>query len=122
MSSVLGKFGASGQSAYGASKAGLHGLVRALAVELAPRGITCNAICPGWVATDMARARIDQLAAESGKTSDAMQADAERAVPIGRFIEAEEIAAMVAFLCSPGAAAITGQALSVCGGVTNFAG
>jgi ketoreductase len=122
ISSVLGKFGASGQAAYGASKAGLHGLVRALAVELGPRGITCNAICPGWVDTDMARARIEELAALSGKTPEATRSDAERAVPIGRFVRDTEIAAMVAFLASPGAAAVTGQAISVCGGSTNFAG
>ena len=122
ISSVLGKFGARGQAAYSASKAGLHGLVRSLAVELGPRGITCNAICPGWVETEMARARIAELAAESGKSVEATRSDAEHAIPLGRFVEDTEIASTVAFLCSPAAAAISGQALSVCGGVTNFAG
>jgi NAD(P)-dependent dehydrogenase (short-subunit alcohol dehydrogenase family) len=122
ISSVLGKFGARGQAAYSASKAGLHGLIRSLAVELGPRGITCNAICPGWVETEMARARIVELAAESGKSVETTRSEAARAVPIGRFVEDTEIASMVAFLCSPAAAAINGQALSVCGGATNFAG
>ena len=58
ISSVLGKFGVAGQAAYCASKAGLHGLVRAVAAEVGSRGITCNAVCPGWVDTEMARARI----------------------------------------------------------------
>jgi ketoreductase len=122
ISSVLGKFGARGQAAYSASKAGIHGLVRSLAVELGPRGITCNAVCPGWVDSDMARARVAELAAEEGKTVEAMRAEAEHAVPIGRFVDEREVAAMVAFLCSQDAAAVTGQAISVCGGSTNFAG
>ena len=122
ISSVLGKFGAPGRAAYCASKAGLHGMVRALAVELGPRKITCNAICPGWVDTDMARARIAEMAADAGKTVDETRRDAERAVPVGRFVAAEEIAATVAFLCSPAGDVVSGQALSVCGGTTNFAG
>ncbi len=64
ISSVLGKFGVAGQAAYCASKAGIHGLVRAVAAEVGPRGITCNALCPGWVDTDMARSRFAELAAE----------------------------------------------------------
>jgi NAD(P)-dependent dehydrogenase (short-subunit alcohol dehydrogenase family) len=122
VSSVLGKFGASGQGAYCASKAGLHGLVRAVAVEVAPRKITCNAVCPGWVDTEMARARIADLAIEAGKAIDVMSREAREAVPIGRFVDVEEVARLVAFLCSPEADAITGQAISICGGATVFAG
>jgi NAD(P)-dependent dehydrogenase (short-subunit alcohol dehydrogenase family) len=122
ISSVLGKFGASGQGAYCASKAGLIGLVRALAVEVGPRKMTCNAVCPGWVDTDMARTRLEELARDSGTTYEETRAEAERAVPIGRFVEPEEVARVVSFLCSRAGAAITGQAISVCGGTTNFAG
>jgi 3-oxoacyl-[acyl-carrier protein] reductase len=120
ISSVLGKLGAPGQGAYCASKAGVQGLIHALALELGPRQITCNAVCPGWVDTDMARGRIGELARESGGTPEEARAQAARAVPIRRFVESEEVAALVAHLCSPAGSAITGQALSVCGGATAF--
>jgi NAD(P)-dependent dehydrogenase (short-subunit alcohol dehydrogenase family) len=122
ISSVLGKFGAAGQAAYCASKAGLHGLVRAVALEVAVRAITCNAVCPGWVDTEMARGRMASMASSSGKALSEVVREARDAVPIGRFVEAEEVARFVAFLCSPSASAITGQALSICGGATAFAG
>jgi NAD(P)-dependent dehydrogenase (short-subunit alcohol dehydrogenase family) len=125
ISSVLGKLGVAGQTAYCAAKAGIHGLVRAAAVELGPRGITCNAVCPGWVDTDMAHARFAEIAAEpahAGKTVEAVERELRAAVPIGRFVEPEEVAGLVAFLCSRAAAAITGQAISICGGATAFAG
>ncbi len=122
VSSILGKLGVAGQGAYCASKAGLHGLVRAVAAEGGPRAITCNAVCPGWVDTEMARARIVDIARMEGKPYEAARRDAAAAMPIGRFVEAEEVARFVAFLCSPDAAAITGQALSICGGTAVFAG
>ncbi len=122
ISSVLGKFGASGQAAYCASKAGLHGLVRSLAIDVGPRGITCNAVCPGWVETEMARARIGEIAADENKDAATVATEARAAVPVRRFVEPEEIARFIAFLWSPAADAITGQALSICGGSTVFAG
>ncbi|MGO9837570.1 MAG: SDR family NAD(P)-dependent oxidoreductase [Polyangiaceae bacterium] len=122
ISSVLGKFGASGQAAYCASKAGLHGLVRAVAIEVGPREITCNAVCPGWVDTEMARARIADLAAEEGISYEQRRQAARDDLPLRRFVEPEEVARFVSFLCSPAADAITGQALSICSGTTTFAG
>jgi NAD(P)-dependent dehydrogenase (short-subunit alcohol dehydrogenase family) len=123
ISSVLGKWGVGGgQAAYCASKAGVHGLVRAAAVELGPRQITCNAVCPGWVDTAMAQARFRTLAADEGKTPEAIAIEARHEVPTRRFVEADEVAGLVAFLCSPASAMITGQAISICGGATTFAG
>jgi NAD(P)-dependent dehydrogenase (short-subunit alcohol dehydrogenase family) len=122
ISSVLGKFGVAGQAAYCASKAGLHGLVRAAAVEAGARQITCNAVCPGWVDTEMARDRLASLAAQAGKSPEVTTREARDALPIGRFVEPEEVGRFVAFLCSPDASAISGQALSICGGATPFAG
>lgn len=122
VSSVLGKFGVAGQSAYCASKAGLHGLVRAIALEVGPRGVTCNAVCPGWVETAMAQARLEEMAHRSGSPVDETREAARQALPLGRFVEPEEVARFVAFLCSKDADAITGQALSICAGSTPFAG
>jgi 3-hydroxybutyrate dehydrogenase len=122
ISSVLGKFGAAGQAAYCASKAGIHGLVRAVALEVGQRQITCNAVCPGWVDTEMARGRLASMAAGAGKPVEEVVRAARDEVPIGRFVDAEEVARFVAFLCSPAGSAITGQALSICGGSTVFAG
>jgi NAD(P)-dependent dehydrogenase (short-subunit alcohol dehydrogenase family) len=122
ISSVLGKFGAAGQAAYCASKAGLHGLVRALAIDVGPRRITCNAVCPGWVDTEMARGRIADIAAGTGKEYRDVANEARHALPLGRFVEPGEVARFVAFLCGASADAITGQALSICAGATTFAG
>ena len=116
ISSVLGRFGVPGYTAYCASKHGVIGFVKALALELAPRRITVNAVCPGWTDTDMAATGMQALA-------DVLQVDfatarrqALAAVPLGRMLEPEEIGATVAWLCSPGARGLTGQAISHCGG------
>lgn len=121
-SSVLGKFGVPGYAAYCASKAGVLGLVRATAHELAPRKITCNAIVPGWVETDMSEVGIREIAAATGKTTAETKAAAAAAVPLGRFLQPEEVAELVLFLCSSAADGITGQAISICGGSTAFGG
>ncbi|MBI2841045.1 MAG: SDR family oxidoreductase [Acidobacteria bacterium] len=116
ISSVLGKFGVPASSAYCASKHAVIGLTRALALELAPRRVTVNAICPGWVDTDMARQGMTEIGKVMGLTSDQFKEKALGNVPIKRFVEADEIAAMAFFLASAEAAAITGQAINVCGG------
>jgi NAD(P)-dependent dehydrogenase (short-subunit alcohol dehydrogenase family) len=122
LSSVLGKFGVPGYAAYCASKAGVLGLVRATAHEVGARKITCNAVVPGWVDTEMASDGIAEIARGTGVTPEQAKADAVKAFPLGRFIEPEEVARFVGFLVGADAAAITGQALSICGGSTAFGG
>lgn len=117
-SSVLGRFGVPGYTAYCASKHAVIGFTRALALELAGRQITVNAICPGWVDTDMAAEGMQMGATAMGITFDEFKAQAIGRVPIGRIIQPEEVAGLVAFLASSGAAAITGQTYNICGGQT----
>src|SRR5207237_2529235 len=116
MSSVLGRFGVPGYTAYCASKHAVIGFTRALALELAGRRITVNAICPGWVETDMAAQGMQNGANAMGITLEEFRAGALGAVPIGRIIEPNEVASLVRFLASPQAAAITGQTYNICGG------
>ncbi|MBI3071060.1 MAG: SDR family oxidoreductase [Deltaproteobacteria bacterium] len=120
IASVLAKFGVATRAAYCASKHGLIGLVRAAMHELSPRGITVNAVCPGWVETEMTAASIAEYARDEGISADEMRRRAEDAVPLKRFSAPDEIAAFVAFLASPAAKAINGQALSICNGATAF--
>lgn len=121
ISSVLGKFGAPQRGAYCAAKHGIIGWTRALALELAPRGVRVNAICPGWVDTEMAAQNLADMAQQQGLTPAAMRALAESAVPQKRFLAPEEVAELVAFLASPAAAGITGEALSLSAGTTPHA-
>jgi NAD(P)-dependent dehydrogenase (short-subunit alcohol dehydrogenase family) len=118
ISSVLGKFGVPGYTAYCAAKTGLIGFTRALALELAPRKITVNALCPGWTDTEMARAGMEDLAAEQGITLEEFKQQAMSRVPLGEMVTPEEVANLVAFLVSDGGKNITGQAISICGGST----
>lgn len=116
MSSVLGRFGVPGYTAYCAAKHGMIGFTRALALELAPREITVNALCPGWVDTGMAVEGMTLGAEAAGMTFGEFRRRAIDAVPIKRFIQPEEVAGLVRFLASPAASAITGQAYNICGG------
>jgi 3-hydroxybutyrate dehydrogenase len=116
ISSVLGRFGVPGYTAYCASKHGVIGFTRALALELTPQHVTVNAICPGWVDTDMAAEGMRMGAAATGQTFEQFREGAIGRVPIGRIIQPEEVAELVKFLAAPGAAAITGQTYNICGG------
>jgi len=118
MSSVLGRFGVAGYTAYCASKHGVIGFTRALALELAPRLITVNALCPGWVDRDMAAEGMRQGADATGQTFEQFRERALRAVPLKRIIQPEEVAELVRFLASRAASAITGQTYNICGGQT----
>ncbi|MBL8737685.1 MAG: SDR family oxidoreductase [Planctomycetes bacterium] len=116
VSSVLGRFGVPGYTAYCASKHGVIGFGKALALELAPRRITVNTVCPGWTDTEMARAGMQLLADGLQVDFDAAKRAALAQVPLGRMLAPEEIGALVAWLCSPAAAGMTGQAISHCAG------
>jgi NAD(P)-dependent dehydrogenase (short-subunit alcohol dehydrogenase family) len=116
ISSVLGRFGVPGYTAYCASKHGVIGFTKALALELAPRRITVNAICPGWVDTEMAQRGFEGIASATGQEFEAARAGALAQVPLGRILQPEEIGDLVVYLCSPGASGMTGQAISLCGG------
>jgi len=116
MSSVLGRFGVPGYTAYCASKHAVIGFTRALALELVKRGVTVNAVCPGWVETDMSARGMHAGATTMGVTVEEFERQAIGAVPINRMIQPEEVANLVKFLASPGAAAITGQTYNICGG------
>lgn len=116
ISSVLGRFGVPGYTAYCASKHGVIGLTKALALELAGRKITVNAICPGWVETEMARDGMKLMAEGMGTTYEEARKTALSMVPLGRILEPAEIGDHVVWLCSDGASGMTGQALSQCGG------
>lgn len=116
VASGLGKLGRPGYAAYCASKHALLGIVKCVSKELAPRGITVNAVCPGWVDTPMARADVTKTAAERGQPRDQVLADIHAAIPIGRMVSADECAALIAWLASPAAAAVTGEAYNISGG------
>jgi NAD(P)-dependent dehydrogenase (short-subunit alcohol dehydrogenase family) len=116
VSSGLGKLGRAGYSAYTASKHGVIGLTKCLAKELAPKRITVNAVCPGWVDTEMAKRDLARTAEEEGATFDQVKKTALEGIPLGRFVEAEEVAKLICWLISEDAAAITGEAYNIsCG-------
>lgn len=107
-SSILARIGVAGYTAYCASKAGLLGLTRSLAAELAPRRVQVNAICPGWVDTDMAW---QGLSGWPGLTADEAWEIARQEVPLRRMSRPPEIAGTVAWLLSDDALGVTGQAI-----------
>jgi len=107
MSSVIGEMGNAGQSSYAASKAGVIGFTKSIAKELGSRNIRCNAIAPGFVETDMTSYLKDGDGAEKYKAG----------IPLGRFGTTDDIANVTLFLAGNSSSYITGQVLSVCGGL-----
>ena len=103
-------------SAYCAAKHALIGLTRALAAETARRGVTVNAVCPGYTDTELIAESVERVAAKTGRAHTEVLAEYERIAPIGRLIRPAEVAAAVLYLCSPEAAAVTGTTLAVAGG------
>lgn len=113
IASVAAKVGFAYTAAYVASKHGVLGLTRAVALEAAPRGVTVNAICPGWMNTDMTARSIERIVEKTGRSAEEARKTLERMNPQQRLIEPEEIAAIAAFLASPDAAGINGQDVSI---------
>ncbi|HSR52091.1 MAG TPA: SDR family NAD(P)-dependent oxidoreductase [Acidobacteriota bacterium] len=116
LSSILGKFGVPGYTAYCTSKHAVVGFTRAVSLELAPRKITVNALCPGWVETEMAREGLS-IGARASKTDyETYRKMAIDQVPLKEMIVPEEVADLAAYLVSPAARNITGQSINICGG------
>jgi NAD(P)-dependent dehydrogenase (short-subunit alcohol dehydrogenase family) len=116
MASTASLKGAATVPAYAAAKHGVLGLVRSVALDVARRGITCNAVCPGFVDTDLGQAAIDAVQARFGLSREAAVAEVVKGNPQGRLIAPEEVAAAVMFLASPEASMVNGHALAVSGG------
>jgi 3-oxoacyl-[acyl-carrier protein] reductase len=106
LTSVVAELGNAGQTAYGAAKAGVAGMTRSLAREIAGRGITVNCVAPGFIETEMTAA-----------LPDAVRQEYLRLIPVGRLGTADDVATLVAFLCAPDAGYITGQVIGVNGGM-----
>lgn len=119
ISSVSGKVGEPFASAYSASKFGLIGFTQSLAQEVAEKGITVNAVCPGWVETEMAENILhdENYATLVDIPVEKLKSSSLKAVPIGRYIHPREVAYLTLYLASNYASAITGQAINICGGM-----
>lgn len=120
IASTGGKQGVVHAAPYSASKHGVVGFSKALGLELAPTGITVNAVCPGFVETPMAERVREHYAGVWGVTTDEAFDRITTRVPMRRYVEVDEVAAMVEYLSSDRAGAVTAQALNVCGGLGNY--
>lgn len=120
IASTGGKQGVMYAAAYSASKHAVVGFTKALGLELARQDITVNAVCPGFVETSMAVKVRENYSKIWGVTSEEAKNRIEQRVPLGRYIQPEEVAGMVTYLASTQAGGITAQALNVCGGLGNY--
>ncbi|CAB3801807.1 Dihydroanticapsin 7-dehydrogenase [Paraburkholderia caffeinitolerans] len=116
VASTAGQVGYPYVAAYCASKHGVIGMTRALALEVATQGITVNAVCPGYTETELLQASLDQITRKTSRSEAEARSILVRHNPQQRFIQPEEVANAVLWLCAPGSSSITGQSISVSGG------
>ena len=116
IASTAGLVGYSYVTAYCAAKHGVIGFTRALALEVATKGITVNSICPGFTETDMLKETLHNIVSKTGRTETEARAELAARNPQKRMVQPEEVANAVLWLCLPGSEAITGQAIAVAGG------
>lgn len=116
VASVAGVTGAPYVSAYVAAKHGLVGLTRSLALEYAKKGVTVNAVCPGYVDTDLVTRSVGSLQEKTGRSEDELRAALVKANPLGRMLAPDEVASAVAWLAGPEQAYVNGHALVLSGG------
>jgi NAD(P)-dependent dehydrogenase (short-subunit alcohol dehydrogenase family) len=103
-------------AAYCAAKHGVLGWTRALALEVAQRGITVNAVCPGYTETELIERAVQQISAKTGRSTEQAKQQLAAANPQARLVQPHEVAQAVLWLCQPASAAINGQAIAVAGG------
>ncbi|WP_114971484.1 SDR family NAD(P)-dependent oxidoreductase [Rhodoferax ferrireducens] len=116
VASTAGLTGYAYVSAYCAAKHGVIGLTRALALEVAKKGVTVNAVCPGYTETDILLESIANVVAKTGRSLETARAGFAAGNPQGRLVQPDEVADTVRWLCGEAASAITGQSIAVCGG------